>query len=107
MSREILDDPSIVQPIFQELKKNFLTGETKSLSFRKSALKRLLEGYVALESEFNEALKKDLGHNEFFCYFGAHALTKAEVQDLINGVSSWIKPQSVPSPLCKTWIIQC
>lgn len=53
MSHEIPDDASVVQPIFSELKKNFLTHETKSTAFRKAALKRLLEGYYALEQEFN------------------------------------------------------
>lgn len=48
MSREIPDDPSIVLPIFNELKQNYLTGATKPLEFRKKTLKRLLEGYLAL-----------------------------------------------------------
>lgn len=55
-------------------------------------MKNLLEGYVALEGHFNEALKKDLGHNEFIANFEAHNLTKAEIKDLIGGISSWIKP---------------
>lgn len=50
-------------PIFNELKQNYLTGTTKPLEFRKNTLKRLLEGYIALEPDFNEALRKDLGHN--------------------------------------------
>lgn len=29
MSREIPDDPSVVQPIFERLKKNYLTGKTR------------------------------------------------------------------------------
>lgn len=49
MSREIPDDPSVVQPIFQELRTNFYTHQTKPLAFRKQTLKRLLEGYIALE----------------------------------------------------------
>jgi hypothetical protein len=42
MSRDIADDPSVVGPIFQEIRKNFYTHETKPLAFRKQALKRLL-----------------------------------------------------------------
>lgn len=99
MSREIADDPSVVLPVFNELKQNFLTGATKPLDFRKKTLKRLLEGYVALEPDFNEALRKDLGHNEFVCQFGAHALTKAEIKDLIGGVGGWAKPVKVATPL--------
>lgn len=29
----------------------------------------------------------------------AHNLTKAEIKDLISGLSSWIKPESVPTPI--------
>ena len=42
---EIADDPSVVQPIFEELKKNFKTGVTRSASFRKSAINDLIRGY--------------------------------------------------------------
>ena len=42
---EIPDDPSVVQPIFEELKKNFKTGATKSASFRKNAMNDLIRGY--------------------------------------------------------------
>jgi hypothetical protein len=48
MSRNIPDDPSVVQPIFETLKKNFQTGATRHLNFRKQALQRLLDGYIAL-----------------------------------------------------------
>jgi len=41
----IPDDSSIIEPIFNELKKNFKGQQTKNLSFRKAALKNLLRGY--------------------------------------------------------------
>ncbi len=91
-----------MQPIFSELKKNFLTHETKPTAFRKAALKRLLAGYIALENDFNEALNKDLGLNPFVCNIGAHAITKAEIKDLIDGVSDWNKPEGVSTPLGTT-----
>ena len=31
----IQDDPELVEPIFNELKKNFRTNQTKDISFRK------------------------------------------------------------------------
>jgi hypothetical protein len=92
MMRDILDDPEVVNSVFQELRKNFYTGATRGIDFRKHALKRLLEGYIAFESHFNDALRKDLGHNEFVANFEAHSITKAEIEDLLDGVSSWIKP---------------
>jgi aldehyde dehydrogenase (NAD+) len=101
MSHQIPDDPSVIQPIFSELKKNFLTHETKSTAFRKAAIKRLLEGYCAMEKDFNAALKIDLGLNEFICEIGAHAIINAELKDLIDNVASWNKPESVSTPLGK------
>ena len=41
----IPDDPLVIEPIFQDLKKNFKSHQTKDLSFRKDALKNLLTGY--------------------------------------------------------------
>ena len=84
-----------------ELRRNFYSGNTRPVDFRKHALKKLLEGYIALEEEFNEALKKDLGHNEFMANFASHSLTKAEIKDLIDGVSSWVKPTSASTPMGK------
>lgn len=43
---QISDDPSIIQPIFNQLKANFRTNKTKILEFRKEALKNLLRGYI-------------------------------------------------------------
>lgn len=92
MIRDILDDAGQVQHIFQELRNHFYTGATRPLQARRSALQKLLEGYTALEGHFNEALRKDLGQNEFMANFEAHNLTKAEIKDLMKGVSSWMKP---------------
>lgn len=38
----IPDDPSVVQPIFKELKANFKAGGTRPAAARKQALNRLL-----------------------------------------------------------------
>jgi hypothetical protein len=99
MSRDIADDPSVVRPIFDELKRNFYDGCTRPVKFRKQALSRLLEGYIALEEEITAALKLDLGLNDYVANFGAHCITKAEIKDLLDGVSAWAKPQSVSTPV--------
>ncbi len=41
----IPDDTSVIEPIFNELRKNFKTHQTKDLAFRKAALKNLMTGY--------------------------------------------------------------
>ena len=49
MIREIPDDPSVVEPIFRQLKKSFITGKTRPLAARKTALRNLIDGYIALK----------------------------------------------------------
>lgn len=61
MSREIPDDPSVVQPVFEQLRRSFFTGKTRSVASRKAALRSLIDGYISLKEEFNQAVEKDLG----------------------------------------------
>lgn len=49
MIRDIPDDPSIVEPVFRQLKKAFTTGKTRPLAARKAALRNLIDGYIALK----------------------------------------------------------
>jgi hypothetical protein len=106
MIRDILDETEGVREAFDELRRNFYAGGTRSAQFRKTALTALLSGYEQLEEDFNAALKADLGHNNFIANMQAHSLTKAEISDLIDGVGSWVKPESVPTPIGKGAIIQ-
>jgi len=49
MIPEIPDDPSVVEPIFRQLKKAYATGKTRPLPARKAALRNLIDGYIALK----------------------------------------------------------
>ena len=64
----IQDDPSIVKPIFEGLKRGFATNKTKNLAFREQQLKNLLRGMKDLEKNFHQALNEDLGASEFFSW---------------------------------------
>lgn len=59
-----------------------------------------------MEEEFNDALSKDLGHNPFVANLQAHSVTKAEIEDLIDGVCSWSKPESVPTSMGTSFVMQ-
>jgi aldehyde dehydrogenase (NAD+) len=102
MSREIPDDPSVVQPIFDNLKRNFFTGKTKPLQARKAAVKSLIDGYKALKEEFDVALEKDLGTGKYFSELIVHGVTIDDMEDLHDNLESWAKPESVPTPLGKS-----
>lgn len=75
MEVDISDDPAIVQPAYDELRKNLMLNIAQTLDHREKALKRLVEGYEALKPEFEAALKADLGYNSFLSNFAAHSVT--------------------------------
>lgn len=99
MIREVPDDPAVIDPIFQRLRKNFYKGTTRSVSFRKAALKNLIDGYIALKEEVAAASEKDLGTNTFYADYIVHPVCIEEMEDLYNNVESWAEPESVPTPL--------
>lgn len=101
----IPDNPDVIEPIFNELRKNFKDCQTKSMSFRKAALKNLLRGYQEMKEQFNVALKKDLGFNEFMAAFTTHTIFETECSHIISGFESWAKTESVPTPIGKTVFI--
>ena len=45
MQVDISDDPAVVQPIFNELRKNLALNIAQNIEHREKALKRLIEGY--------------------------------------------------------------
>lgn len=104
MSRAVPDDPAIVQPIFEELKQNFLDGRTRSVSFRKQMLQHLLDGYQAMQDDFNTALKKDLGQSAYMATVCAHSMTIGEIQDNIDNLASWVKPEYRTTPIGRLFI---
>ena len=52
-----------------------------------------------MQAEFDEAQKKDLGINPFMANFGAYAITKGEIQDLIDNLDVWMKPKKIETPI--------
>lgn len=99
MIPEIPDDPSVVEPIFRQLKKGFASGKTRPLAARKAALRNMIDGYIALKEEFNEAVEKDLGTNQFFSDFVVHPISIEEMEDLYSNLEKYAKPESVSTTL--------
>ncbi len=87
----ITDDASVIQPIFDQLRKNFKSQQTKSIQFRKSAIKNLLRGYVQMRQEFDQALNKALGYNSFMATLTTNSLFEEETKPIISNFQSWPK----------------
>ena len=100
MSRVVPDDPAIVQPLFEALKKNFLDGTIRNVTYRKRVLERLLGGYKEMMPEFDAALKKDLGQNAFQANVMSHTMTLADIEEMIENVEKWAVPEYRTTPIC-------
>ena len=86
MIPDIPDNPAVVEPVFKQLKKSFASGKTRPFAARKAALRSMIDGYIALKEEFNEAIEKDLGTGQFFSDFVVHPICIEEMEDLYSNL---------------------
>lgn len=59
---------ALIGPTLAELKKNFQSGETKNLEWRKEQLRCFLQGVTEMSNELQEAVHKDLNKSNFQTY---------------------------------------
>ena len=52
-----------------------------------------------MKEKFNEAHQKDLGWNAFMTEILTNQVTIGEIKDLRDNFKSWMKPQSIPTPM--------
>jgi len=96
----IPDDPTIIQPIFDEVRASFYEkAKTRPLSYRKEQLKNLLKGLKDLEEKFHEAWNADLGGGKFSSQMLSYHLTVGETQEALHKLEEWNKPTVVDTPL--------
>lgn len=99
MKQEISDDAGFVPGLLEEMRRNFLTHQTKNLAFRKEQIKNLIRGHEEMRGELEEALKQDLGYNSFLSFFLSHNLTNNEMNHTLEHFESWAKPTKVTLPI--------
>ncbi len=81
------------------MKESLKERKTHDIEFRKRALNSLIKAYESMKPQIEQALKLDLGYNQFTSNFLAHAVTLGEIKDVRDNFESWAKPQSVDTPL--------
>lgn len=82
--------------ILQLQREYFLTGETKSVKFRKKQLELLKQTILANEKKIYEALKEDLGKSEIESYMCEVALVVNEIKYILKHLKSFVKKKKVP-----------
>ncbi|MBE6992579.1 MAG: aldehyde dehydrogenase [Ruminococcaceae bacterium] len=79
----------------------FLSGATRTLSFRLEALKKLKAAVQRHESDITEALGKDLGKHSMESYMCETGLVLEELSYHIKHLRKWIKDKRVKTPLAQ------
>jgi len=83
----------------QSQKNYFLTGETKSVSFRKEKLKALKAELLLREDDIIVALKKDFNKPAFESVLSETAVVLSEIDMTLKKLSGWAKPKRVLTSL--------
>ncbi|MCF6295503.1 MAG: aldehyde dehydrogenase [Flavobacteriaceae bacterium] len=90
----------MITELIQTQKNYFLTGETKSVAFRKKALLRLKAEIIKCEKDIIDALYKDLKKPEFESVLTETEVVLGELNLTIKNLNAWAKPKRVfPSML--------
>ncbi|TYC14838.1 aldehyde dehydrogenase [Bizionia gelidisalsuginis] len=79
----------------QSQKSYFLSGETKSVSFRKEKLKALKTTLIQREDAIISALKKDFNKPAFESVLSETAVVISEIDMTLKKLSGWAKPERV------------
>lgn len=97
--------------ILKEQQQYFLTGETRSVKFRKEQLKKLRAAIKQNEAEIYAALKQDLGKTEIESYMCEVGLVVGEIKYVLGHLKKWAKPNRVSTPLAnfpsKSFMVAC
>ncbi len=75
----------------------FQTHQTKSIAFRKQALRRLLNTLKKEEQQVYTALEKDLKKPEYESYLSEYFVVVKEIQLMLQHLNAWAKPKRITS----------
>jgi len=95
----IPDDPSVINPILNELKVSFFSQKTKSIKFRKEQLRNLLKGLKELNEKFEAALATDLGYNAFNTFAFSQSISVNDIENILQNIDQWAKARSADTSL--------
>ena len=98
-SEMVTAEKTTAEEIFQRQRSFFLSGATRSMDFRKKALRGLLDAITARRDELLEALQSDLGKAPMEGYLAEVGLVKEEIRYTLRHLKQWRKPERVITPM--------
>jgi len=88
-----------ISTVYQEQRRYFETGATRSIDFRKEQLRKLKAAVLEHEAEITAALYQDLRKSEYEAFGSETGQVLKEIDFTIKHLDQWAKPQSVSTPL--------
>lgn len=82
-----------IKNIVEKQRAYFRTGKTLDVSFRINELKKLRDGAIRYEEEFEKALYEDLGRSKVEAYLCDIGTVVLETNEMIKGLRRWAKPE--------------
>ncbi|MBU3159613.1 aldehyde dehydrogenase [Clostridium frigoris] len=92
-------DKEIVESMLNEHNKFFISGETRNIEYRISALKKLKSVIRKYEKEIINALYRDLGKSEFEAYGTEIGFVLDSIGNFIKHSKKWAKTKRVRTPI--------
>ena len=84
-----------ISQLVQAQKEFFATQQTKDISYRKDALKRLQKEIIKRESDIIKALNDDFKKSEYEAVMTETSIVLAELRMVLKNIHSWSKPKRV------------
>lgn len=84
---------SDIQSVVNGQRAFFQSGVTHSVKWRITQLKRLKQAVMAYESQFEEALRADLGRSDVEAYLCDIGPVIVEINEIIHGLRRWARPE--------------
>ncbi|WP_046213747.1 aldehyde dehydrogenase [Paenibacillus wulumuqiensis] len=86
-----------VQPLVQQQRTFFYTGQTKDVSYRMTALRQLRQGIENYHQRILDALRSDLNKSEAEAYGSEIRIVMGEIDFALEHLEQWAAPRQVPT----------
>lgn len=88
-----------LEMIMNKQKQYYLSGVTRTVSFRKMMLEKLQKAIQHHEKEILDALHKDLHKHPMEAYVSEIGFVLSSISHMINHIDEWSAPEKVKTPL--------
>ncbi len=86
-AQPIADNVSVVDTNLKKTQRAFLSGKTKPLSYRIQQLKNLKNGIASMYQDLIDAVKADLGREDFVTWLSEINVVNKEIDHAIQNIN--------------------